>query len=112
MPDKNNPHNLEILLQSDFETAHIRFTLHSIPNDITVEGDEKQLSQVFLNLLKNSIQALEGKIGGKIEINLTRCEKLRIYITDNGKGIPPELQEKIFVPFFTTKTEKEKNGNG
>mgnify|MGYP002451082753 CR=1 FL=1 len=98
-------HNLEILLQSDFETAHIRFTLHSIPNDITVEGDEKQLSQVFLNLLKNSIQALEGKIGGKIEINLTRCEKLRIYITDNGKGIPPELQEKIFVPFFTTKTE-------
>ena len=98
-------HNLEILLQSDFETAHIRFTLHSIPNDITVEGDEKQLSQVFLNLLKNSNQALEGKIGGKIEINLTRCEKLRIYITDNGKGIPPELQEKIFVPFFTTKTE-------
>ena len=98
-------HNLGILLQSDFEMAHIRFTLRSTPNDITVEGDEKQLSQVFLNLLKNSIQALEGETEGEIEINLTQCEKLRIHITDNGKGIPIGLQEKIFVPFFTTKTE-------
>lgn len=98
-------HNLGILLQSDFETAKIRFTLHSTPSDISISGDEKQLSQVFLNLLKNSIQALEGHNDGKIGIDLVQSNKLCVYITDNGNGIPIELQEKIFVPFFTTKTE-------
>ena len=58
-----------------------------------MKGDENQLSQVLLNLLKNSMQALEGK------------ENISIDIADNGPGIPPELQEKIFIPFFTTKSE-------
>lgn len=98
-------HNLEVLLQSDFENAHIHFTLCSIPPDITIRGDEKQLSQVFLNLMKNSIQALENQENGQIEITLKVSDKLYIQVTDNGNGIPMELQEKIFVPFFTTKAE-------
>ena len=68
-------------------------------------GDEKQLSQVFLNLLKNSMQSLEGKTDGQIEVTLEVTDKLYIKLLDNGQGIPMELQEKIFVPFFTTKTE-------
>lgn len=98
-------HNLSMLLQSDFEEANIRFTLSSIPSDIQIAGDEKQLSQVFLNLLKNSMQSLEGKENGQITIALEMTDKLHIRITDNGRGISPELQEKVFVPFFTTKTE-------
>lgn len=98
-------HNLGMLLQSDFEGAGIRFTLRSTPPDIRMMGDEKQLSQVFLNLLKNSMQSLEGEKNGEIAIMLEITGKLHIRITDNGKGIPPELQEKIFVPFFTTKAE-------
>lgn len=98
-------HNLSLLLQSDFEAARIHFTLRSTPSDIIITGDEKQLSQVFLNLLKNSIQALEGESNGQVEVTLEVTDKLYIRITDNGKGIPVELQEKIFVPFFTTKAE-------
>lgn len=98
-------HKLGMLLQSDFEGADIRFTLRSTPPDIRMTGDEKQLSQVFLNLLKNSMQSLEGEKDGEIAILLEITGKLHICITDNGKGIPPELQEKIFVPFFTTKAE-------
>lgn len=98
-------HNLSLLLQSDFEAAQIHFTLRSTPSDIIITGDEKQLSQVFLNLLKNSIQALEGESNGQVEVTLEVTDKLYIRITDNGKGIPVELQEKIFVPFFTTKAE-------
>lgn len=98
-------HNLELLLQSDFENAGIHFTLRSTPSQIKIIGDEKQLSQVFLNLLKNSIQALEGEKGGEIEIVLEITDKLHILVIDNGNGIPTELQEKIFVPFFTTKVE-------
>lgn len=98
-------HNLELLLQSDLENAGIRFTLRSTPSQIKIIGDEKQLSQVFLNLLKNSIQALEGQKGGEIDIILKITDKLYIQVIDNGNGIPAELQEKIFVPFFTTKIE-------
>lgn len=98
-------HDLEILLLSDFEKAHILFTQNSAPLEITVLGDAKQLSQVFLNLIKNSIQSLEGQKDGEISITLTEAEQLTFSITDNGIGIPAEVQEKIFVPFFSTKAE-------
>ena len=70
-----------------------------------MQGDENQLSQVLLNLLKNSMQALEEKEEGRINIHVQQDERLSIDITDNGSGIPPEMQEKIFIPFFTTKSE-------
>lgn len=98
-------HNLEVLLQTDFEQSHIAFTLHCNPISIEVEGDKNQLSQVFLNLLKNSMQALEGRDDGEICIVVQQAEPLSIDITDNGNGIPAEIQEKIFIPFFTTKSE-------
>ena len=51
------------------------------------------------------MQSLEGKTDGQIEVTLEVTNKLYIRLLDNGRGIPMELQEKIFVPFFTTKTE-------
>lgn len=51
------------------------------------------------------MQSLEGKTDGQIEVTLEVTDKLYIKLLDNGQGIPMELQEKIFVPFFTTKTE-------
>lgn len=70
-----------------------------------MKGDENQLSQVLLNLLKNAMQALEGKKEGRISIHAQQDERISIDIEDNGSGISPELQEKIFIPFFTTKSE-------
>lgn len=98
-------HDLEILLLSDFEKARVLFRQSSAPSEIMVLGDAKQLSQVFLNLIKNSIQSLEGQKDGEISITLIEAEQLIISITDNGAGIPAEVQEKIFVPFFSTKAE-------
>ena len=63
------------------------------------------VEDVNVNLLKNSMQSLEGKTDGQIEVTLEVTNKLYIRLLDNGRGIPMELQEKIFVPFFTTKTE-------
>ena len=63
-----------------------------------MKGDENQLSQVLLNLLKNSMQALEGKEKGRISIHAQQDEHISI-------DIAPELQEKKFIPFFTTKSE-------
>lgn len=69
------------------------------------EGDEKQLSQVFLDLLKNAMQALEGHPHGELSLQAEQDEHIVIDITDNGPGIPPEIMDKVFIPFFTTKSE-------
>lgn len=53
--------NLEELLQSDFRERGIRFMLQCVPDPIETDGDPNQLSQVFLNLLKNAMQALEDR---------------------------------------------------
>lgn len=98
--------NLRELLTGDFKENNITFTLICQPETIYMKGDENQLSQVLLNLLKNSIQALDGQEDGKICIHAQQNEHTTIIdITDNGPGIPPELQEKVFIPFFTTKSE-------
>lgn len=105
--------NLKELLETDFQESHITFTLQCTPESIRMEGDEKQLSQVLLNLLKNAMQAVEGNAlqatgentNAKISLSATQDEHIRIDITDNGCGIPPEIQEKVFIPFFTTKSE-------
>ncbi|WP_294628748.1 PAS domain-containing sensor histidine kinase [uncultured Bacteroides sp.] len=97
--------NLRELLSGDFQANSIAFSLTCLPETIYMEGDENQLSQVLLNLLKNSMQALEGKENGSIRIDVRQSERITIDIEDNGTGIPPELQEKVFIPFYTTKTE-------
>ena len=97
--------NLQELLSGDCKENHISFTLTCQPESIDMNGDKNQLSQVLLNLLKNSMQALEGKTDGTISIHAQQDDHISIDITDNGPGILPELQEKVFIPFFTTKSE-------
>ncbi len=82
----------------------------SEPADVEVEADSVALMQVLSNIIKNAIEALENKEGEKmIQLYTSVDEKfVRIHIIDNGPGIPPELTEKVFMPFFTTKN----NGTG
>lgn len=70
-----------------------------------VFADSEQLTQVFNNILKNAIQAIPDNREGLIEVKLyQQNDKIEITIRDNGEGIPPEVQEKLFIPTFTTKT--------
>lgn len=72
-----------------------------------------QLSQVFLNLLNNSFDALETFDNKWIEIKCIMDEKsLKLKFIDSGTGIPRQLQEKIFQPFFTTKEIGKGTGLG
>jgi len=92
----------------DFETIKIE---KSIPGDISCYTDEKLLSQVILNLLKNAVEVLiiEKTLDPKIGIRLIKNDSsVKIDIRNNGPQIPPEIREQIFVPFFTTK----ENGSG
>lgn len=67
--------------------------------------DKEQLSRVFINLIKNSIQAIESPINGQIEIEIEEIDNTQIIrFTDNGSGIPADQIEKVFYPNFTTKS--------
>jgi nitrogen fixation/metabolism regulation signal transduction histidine kinase len=70
-----------------------------------VLADREQLSRVFINLVKNAIQAIPEDRKGKISISLETTENEAIVkIMDNGRGIPVELGDKLFQPNFTTKS--------
>jgi len=71
-----------------------------------------QLTQVFINILMNAVDSLQGN-AGSISIQTTAQDsKMVILVRDTGKGIPPEDQEKIFDPFFTTKEIGQGTGLG
>jgi len=91
------------LFMNNFE--HIRIEYTGKEKDVFVYADPEQLVQVFNNLLKNAIQAIPEERDGEIHVNLEdNTEEILIEITDNGVGIETEVQDKLFVPNFTTKT--------
>ena len=77
------------------------------PSDgVFARTDEQQISQVFTNLITNALQAIGDNANGNIIVILKNDteKRIQISISDNGCGIPEEIQPKIFFPNFTTKT--------
>jgi len=74
------------------------------PISFTVKGIENELKQVFINIVKNGIEAMEGRTGElKIETKKIEDNRVLIRFQDQGKGIPKKQLEKMGEPFFTTK---------
>jgi nitrogen fixation/metabolism regulation signal transduction histidine kinase len=68
--------------------------------------DKNQMEQVIINLITNSIYALKEKNEKKMYVSsYTENNRFFITISDNGKGIDPEIQDKVFLPFFTTRKD-------
>ena len=83
----------------------IQINYHGKPSDVWVMSDEKLILQVFNNLIKNAIQALNKKTNGQIDVTIEEHpETILIKVADNGPGIPDEIKDQVFVPNFTTKT--------
>ncbi len=74
-------------------------------HDFFLQIDEHLMVQVVTNLIKNAVEAFEiSKTNNSIIIDIDKHKNnILLSVTDNGGGIPPEIQEQIFVPFFTTK---------
>lgn len=87
--------------------AHIIFDLDCPYDEIFIKGDYNHITECFLNLLNNAIQAVDAKKNhqGRIQIHVILEEELvMVEITDNGVGIKKENRKKIFQPFFSTKS--------
>ena len=94
-----------MLLDSEGENSTLKIETIVDPKDLELFIDEKQITQVLLNLGKNAKQSLDNQENGIIKLmaGLNKKGEKIIQIWDNGPGISPELIDEIFVPFFTTK---------
>lgn len=93
---------------SNLLTANgIKFLHKTEPSNIIFEADRTQLEQVLINLIKNAWEASSATDEPKVNVCVKQNQYQRplITISDNGQGIPEELLDKIFIPFFTTKKE-------
>jgi len=107
--------NFSILNLSEILQSTVNLFITSVDNNIEIEtkiedncliyADKKQMIQVFNNLIKNAIQAVQSDEKGLIIIELTKDNtSVTLKIKDNGRGIDNEMKEKIFSPNFTTKS--------
>jgi signal transduction histidine kinase len=87
----------------------VELQLGSVP--AVIEGDADQIRQVLVNLLLNAAQAMHGQ--GFLQIVLSdQVDSCQLLIRDNGPGVPDELHDKIFEPFFSTKERGAGTGLG
>ena len=101
------------LLEHQFKIAKIQ-----VESDLTgqispVQGNPGRLQQVFLNLFLNAKDAMPG--GGKLNVATSNGDMVSVRVSDTGSGIAPEHIQRIYDPFFTTKTapkEGQKRGTG
>ncbi|UNC91944.1 two-component system sensor histidine kinase NtrB [Candidatus Contubernalis alkaliaceticus] len=96
---------IKSLLKSEAYLYDIDFVIHQVSDSLPlIKGNKNSLKQVLLNIAKNSIEAM--KEGGRLEIYQDFNDSITwVTIKDNGPGIPKDILDNIFRPFFTTKPE-------
>jgi signal transduction histidine kinase len=105
---------LEVLgfMEKEAEYRSIHLDVHFDEEVPEIESDPGQLQQIFLNLISNAFAAV--KEDGRLEVTgrMAGEEWVEIRFTDDGYGIPEEDLERIFEPFYSTKTSKGGTGLG
>ncbi|UCG26933.1 MAG: hypothetical protein JSV24_08115, partial [Bacteroidales bacterium] len=94
---------IEHLMKEELNQRSIRMIIEYPDLKRRLYCDVRLIEQVLLNLVRNAIEALEGRPDPIIRIGIDKPGATRIHITDNGKGIPEKVLEDIFIPFFSTK---------
>ena len=97
--------NIKLLMGEDIRKKNIKLSFSIEPESIELTADEELVEQVLINLIKNSMYALEDRKNGEIELKsfMSKRGRIIIQIIDNGQGILEDVIDKIFIPFFTTK---------
>lgn len=94
---------------TDLHSPTGEIALRSNEKEVYILGDEQLLSRTFSNLILNGLQS--GRPGRRTRVTVTLeagDDKVKIYVEDNGRGIDPEIADRIFLPHFSTK----KSGSG
>lgn len=88
-----------------FNSKGISYNFDIIDDDVYILGDYGRLKQVFINLIKNSIEAMSDTANGVVDVSLSVIDdNVIIKVSDNGSGISDDNMKNLFEPFFTTKS--------
>jgi len=101
---------VQVLCKALNEDERIKLSFSVKDPELEIYADQNMISQVMINLVKNALEANEDNSDGNILLiaGLDGNQRPEICVIDNGRGIPEENLDKIFVPFFTTR----QNGSG
>ena len=100
------------LIEYKIKNQGLKVRVDMSPHLPPAKVNDKQLAQVFLNIINNAIQAMEPEAG---TLSIRSCSdngKIRIIIEDSGPGVPESIAQNLFDPFFTTKDEGKGTGLG
>ena len=99
--------HLKTLVEDELARKEIRLEFHCRPQSLVVVADRDMLDQVAINLIRNAANALDGTVAGAIRVTAGIDDKQRtvLAVNDNGPGIPGDMVDKIFLPFFTTRQQ-------
>ena len=102
--------NLHRLMEPTFKQKNIELEIILKDPELMLEADTGLIEQVMINLILNAAEAVKEAAQPKIQLSgyITTQNKVVIKVADNGIGIPPDLMDKIFIPFFSTR----KTGSG
>src|SRR5271166_593340 len=97
------------LLEHQFKTAKIQVQSDLTAGISPIQGNQGRLQQVFLNLFLNAKDAMPG--GGRLNVATSNGDMVSVRVSDTGSGIAPEHIQRIYDPFFTTKTAPKEGQN-
>jgi nitrogen fixation/metabolism regulation signal transduction histidine kinase len=96
---------VEQLMRSHFQKGRVAFSLNVEPESLEVTADPELVEQVLINLLLNAVEATQNREDPVIGLSgrMGAHGRVILEVSDNGPGIPKEVQDRMFVPLFTTK---------
>jgi signal transduction histidine kinase len=99
---------ITVLYKAKFIESGIKLKTQLDPADLSIEADLELIEQVLINLIQNAMEAMQETSDPKLTINAWENEsgQVQISVSDNGAGISNEMLERIFLPFYSTKTNK------
>jgi signal transduction histidine kinase len=97
---------IAFLYNVKFKETGVRFEKQIIPPDLILEADLELIEQVLINLINNALEAMQGTSEPLLTVIALKNESghVKISVSDNGNGINDEVLERIFLPFYSTKT--------
>jgi signal transduction histidine kinase len=99
---------ISLLYQAKFKETGVEFQKKVIPEDLYIDADLELIEQVIINLVQNALEAMQETSHPRLSFMALKNKsgQVQISVSDNGIGIPEEVIGKIFLPFYSTKTNK------